>query len=411
MKLNNFIVLLFASNLLLAQHKMTAKIETVKESGLHKIVLPPEIRSFSKEELGDLRIRDAKGTEIPYYLVPQERIHKIPLFFSEYSILSKTVLPKNKTSLIFENPKTAIDAIVLCITNSDVTKPYQISGSNDQKEWFGLVNTARLDQLVNKEETLVFKTIKFPLTSYRYIKIEFDDKKTLPINVLKIGYFANKTTFNTQVEIVSKTTKILQIPTKKKTQIYVAFDYPQIVNQISLEIKQPNLFQRNARIFVNKKRAGNQKGSLFSETLANFELNSNHTNSFSIPQLFERNFFIEIDNRDNPALTVSKIRFFQNPVWVIADLKIDEKYSITTANPTLNSPEYDLENFKNSIDPNLPEAKIYDIKHLNSRKTALSKTSIWQQPWFMWLCISLGGLTILFFTGKLVKDMKKNPPN
>jgi hypothetical protein len=411
MKLNKFIVILLAANGVLAQHKTTAKIETVKENGLHKIALPPEIRSFSNEELGDFRIWDAKGTEVPYYFIPQERSTEIPLFFSECSILSKTVLPKNKTSLIFENPKTAIDSIVLCITNSDVTKPYRISGSNDQKEWFGLVNTARLDQLINKEETVVFKTINFPLTSYRYIKIEFDDKKTLPINVLKIGYFANKITFNTPVEIVPKNIKILQIPAEKKTQIYIVFDYPQIVNQISFEISQPNLFQRNARIGVNPKKAGNQKGAVFPETFTNFELNSNQKNSFSIPQLFEKNFFIEIDNRDNPALTVSKIRFFQHPVWVIADLKADEKYNITTGNPKLRSPEYDLEHFKNNIDSHLPEVKIYAIKHFNSRKTALKVTSIWQQPWFMWLCISLGGMVILYFTSRLVKDMKNNTPN
>lgn len=408
MKLNKFIVVLLAANGLLAQHKTTAKIETVKENGLHKIILPAEIRSFSKEELGDFRILDSKGTEVPYYLIPQEHIAERPHFFSECSIISKTVLPKNKTSLIFENPKTAIDSIVLCITNSDVTKPYHISGSNDQKEWFGLVNNARLDELVNKEETLVFKTINFPLTSYRYIKIEFDDKKTLPINVLKIGYFANKTTFSTQVEIVPKTTKILQIPAEKKTQIYIAFDYPQIVNQISFEITKPNLFQRNARICVNKKRAMKQKGAVFPETLTNFELNSNQKNSFSIPQLFEKKFFIEINNRDNPALTFSKIRFFQNPVWVISDLKANENYTITTGNPKLRSPEYDLENFKNSINKSLPEVKIYDIKHTAIAKINTTNKSFWQQSWFMWLCIGLGGMVIAFFTLNLVKDMKKN---
>jgi len=408
MKPNKFIVFVLAINGLFAQHKTTAKIETVQENGLHKIALSAEIRSFSKEELDDFRILDAKGMEVPYYFIPQEPSAETPHFFSECWIISKTVLPKNKTSLIFENPKTAIDSIVLCITNSDVTKPYRISGSNDQKEWFGLVNKARLDELINKEETIVFKTINFPLTSFRYIKIEFDDKKTLPINVLKIGYFASKTTFSTLLEIIPKNIKILQIPVEKKTQIYIAFDNPQIVNQISFEITKPNLFQRNAQICVNPKRARNQKGAVFPETLTNFELNSNQKNSFSIPQLFEKNFFIEIDNRDNPALTLSKIRFFQNPVWVIADLKANEKYTITTGNPKLQSPEYDLENFKNTLGNNLPEAKIYNIKHLNSQKKARNSTSFWQQSWFMWLCISLGGIVILYFTTSLVKDMKNN---
>jgi hypothetical protein len=407
MKLIKFLVFLFVSNLLLAQHKTTAKIETVKENGLHKIVLPTEIRSFSKEELGDFRILDAKSMEVPYY-ISQGNTQAVTSSFVECKIISKTVIPKNKTTLIFENPKATIEEIALSITNSDVTKTYSISGSNDQKEWFGLVNNSFLNGLENNNVTSILKPIHFPLSSYRYLKIDFNDKKTLPINVLKIGYFASKTTFNTLLEIIPKNIKILQIPVEKKTQIYIAFDNPQIVNQISFEITKPNLFQRNAQICVNPKRARNQKGAVFPETLTNFELNSNQKNSFSIPQLFEKEWFIEIDNQDNPPLTFSTIQFFQNQIAVIADLKANEKYTITTGNPELQSPEYDLENFKNSLDSTLPEAKIYDIKHLSSIENHTKNQSFWQQSWFMWLCISLGGLAILYFTSSLVKDMKNN---
>jgi hypothetical protein len=407
MKLNKFIVILFAANSLLAQHKTTAKIETVKENGLHKIILPAEIRSFSKEELGDFRILDAKGIEIPYYIF-QGNNEATSSSFSECKILSKIGIPKSKTTVIFENPKASIDEIVLSITNSDVTKTYSISGSNDQKEWFGLVNNSLLNELENSEDTSVFKTISLPLTSYRYLKIDFNNKKTLPINVLKIGYFTSKTRSPNVEEIFVKNTRILQIPAEKKTRIYINFNRPQIVNQIGFTITSPNLFQRNAQIYVNKKRQMNQKSTPFPETIFAFELSSNQKNTFSIPQLFEKEFFIEIENRDNQPLTLAKIQFFQNQVAVIADLKTNEKYTIQTGNPKLHSPEYDLENFKNSIDNNLPEAKIYDIKHISTQENQTKDKSFWQQSWFMWLCIGLGGIAIAFFTTSLVKDMKNN---
>lgn len=408
MKPNKFLFLLLAANALLAQRPTTAKIETVKENGLHKIVLPAEIRSCSKEELGDFRILDAKGIEVPYYIL-QENNEVTSSRFSECRILSKTAFPKNKTSLVFENPKISIGEIVLSIANSDVVKPYSISGSHDQKEWFGLINNSRLDGLKSSESTSVFKTISLPLSSYRYIKIDFDDKKTLPINVLKIGFFVSKTTSNILEEIATKNIKILQIPAEKKTRIYVTFDRKQILNRIGFEITNPNLFQRNARIYVNKKRAMNQKGTVFPEIVSNFELNSIQKNSFSIPQLFEKSFFIEIENRDNPPLIFSKIQFFQNQVAVIADLKANEKYTVQTGNPKLTAPEYDLENFKDSMDNNLPEVKIYDIKHAVSQKENGQEKSFWQQSWFMWLCIALAGMVILYFTSNLVKDLKNNP--
>ena len=407
MKLNKFLLILLAANGLLAQHKTTAKIETVKQSGLHKIILPSEIRSFSKEELGDFRIVDAKGNEIPYYIF-QDNKDAASRNFSECKILSKTVIPKSKTILIFENPKTSIDEIVLSITNSDVTKSYSISGSDNREEWFGLVNNSQLYGLENSQDTSVFKTIPLPLTSYRYLKIEWNDKKTLPINVLKIGFFTNLVNKSKLEEIIPKSIRLLQIPAEKKTRIDISFNRPQIVNQIGFTITAPNWFQRKAQIFVHKKRQINQKSAPFQEPVFAFELSSNKKNTFSIPQLFEKECFIEIENRDNQPLTLAKIQLFQNQIAVIADLKANEKYTIQTGNPKLNSPEYDLENFKNSINNNLPEVKIYDIKYSAAKQNQTKVRSFWQQSWFMWLCISLGGLVIAFFTISLVKDMKNN---
>jgi hypothetical protein len=407
MKLNKIIAFLLVSNLLLAQHKTTAKIEIVQENGLHKIVLPPEIRSFSKEELGDFRILNSKGQEIPYYIL-QGNTQPISNSFIECKILSKTAIPKVKTTLIFENPKTSTDEIVLNVTNSDVTKLYSISGSNDQQEWFGLVNSSRLTNLENRSATTVLKPINFPLTSYRYLKIDFNDKKTLPINVVNIGYISAQNKTITKTEITPDKIRFEQIPADKKTRISINFNRQQIINQVNFMVESPNLFKRNAAIFIHKKVQQNRKSTPFAERIFVFELNSNSNNVLAIPQLFEKEWVIEIENQDNPPLTYSKIQFFQNQIAVIADLKASEKYSITTQNPKLNSPNYDLENFRNSLESNLPEVKIYDIEHSSSLKNQTKNQSFWQQSWFMWLCISLGGLAILYFTSSLVKDMKNN---
>jgi len=65
-----------------------------------------------------------------------------------------------------------------------------------------------------------------------------------------------------------------------------------------------------------------------------------------------------------------------------------------------------LENFKSKMANNLPETTIYKINRQNSNTISVEKKSIWQQTWFMWLCISLGGISILYYSIKLVKDMK-----
>lgn len=408
MKLNKFLILFFLTNLSFAQNKTTAKIKTVANDGLYKIVLPPAIRSFSKENLSDFRVFDTKGNEVPYFIIENEK-ETFSNTFEEYSILSKTVVPKKSSSIVISNPSlTNINQISLSIANSDVVKTYSISGSDDQKEWFGLSNSQELEDLNSTDKTTVFKTISFPLCSYRFLKIDFDDKKTLPINILKAGNFNSQVQNNLLQQIIPKSISITQIPNEKKTQIHLVFDAPQVINQIAFDITKPTLYKRNASIFKNVTRKIKHKTETYQENIANFELSSDTKNTFNISEIFEKEFFIIIENQDNQPLTVSEIKCNQIPVAIIADLKANEKYTVKTGNSNLNAPQYDLSYFKNNIATTLPKTIIYGIEQTITTQNGIQEKSFWQQSWFMWLCIALGGIAILYFTASLVKDMKGN---
>ncbi|WP_264208628.1 hypothetical protein [Flavobacterium shii] len=408
MKPNKFLLLLFLVNFSFAQYNTTAKIKAAATTGLNKIILPPAIRSASKEDLRDFRIFDSKGIEVPYFIVRNEK-ETFSSTFEEYSIVSKTVVPNKSTSIIIANPSTqSINQISLFIANSDVTKNYSVSGSEDQKEWFGLSNSQKLHDLNSNDKTNVIKTISFPLSSYRFLKIDFDDKKTLPINILKAGNFNEQVKNNSLQEIVPQSSSVTQLPSEKKTKIHIIFDVPQVLNQISFDISKPAFYKRDAILYKNAIRKRKHKTETYAENITYFELNSNTKNTFNIPQIFEKEFFITISNEDNPALDVAEIKFYQIPVSIIADLNANEKYTIKTGNKNLSEPQYDLSNFKNNIATNLPQTSIYEIKQITNTDTKAQNKSIWQQSWFMWMCIVIGGIAILYFTTSLVKDMKKN---
>jgi len=405
MKFNKFIVFLFVANLSFAQNT-TAKIKTVAQNGLYKIVLPPDIRSFSNEEMSDFRIFDSKEKEVPYFLI-QNANETITNNFDEYEIISKTTVPKKNTSVIIENPsKQNYSQISLFIANSNVVKQYSISGSDDQKEWFGLSNNQELYDLSSNTETYVVKTISLPLNSYKFLKIDFNDKKTLPINVVKAGNFKSHTQNNSLLQIVPKEFTVSQLPSKKETMIRISFESPQIINQLIFEISKPNFYTRNTTVFKNEVRKIKHKTKIYPVTIANFELNSKTKNTFNIPELFVKEFFIKIENQDNQPLVITAVKCMQVPLSIVADLNANEQYTIKTGNPNLNPPDYDLSNFKNSISGNLPETSIYEIKKTNLPVNAGTNKSFWQQAWFMWICILFGAITIGYFTTSLMKDMK-----
>ncbi len=387
-----------------AQGITKAKIQTVAKNGLYKMLMPPEIRSFSKDDLSDFRIFDSKNSEVPYFIL-RGMPEKISEAFDNFRIVSKAVSSKKSTAIEIENPKTQLNGLTLWIANSEVTKKYSISGSNDQKEWFGLVNNAELSDLKSTETTAVSKEISFPLCSYRFLKIVFDDSTTLPINVLKIGNAQTHFLKGTLQEVKAKSMQITQVPTEKKTTIKVAFDYPQFIDKVGFNINKANLFKRNARVYTDKERTEKHQIVAFQEEIAKFSLISNQNNHFDIDNTKQQFLTIEIDNQDNPPLEITDIQFYQKPIFAIADLKSNEQYTITTGNPNLLPPNYDLGYFKETISDNLPEAQIIAIEHQKQGVTTEQSASFWQQPWFMWLCISIGGLMILFFSMRLIKEM------
>ena len=404
-----FIVFLILPSLLFSQDfTVEGKISGIKTNGLHSVLITPEIRSLSNENLSDIRIFDSKNRETPYFLTNDFKTTSTA--FEEYKIISKSNVPNKSSSVVFENSSNKnITELTLAISNSDVEKSYNISGSNNLSEWFGLVNNRLLYDLSDSENTFIYKNISVPNNQYRYLKIDFNDKKTLPIAVLKVGKFSSQTSSSALQEIKKEDFKIQEFPKEKKTRITFKFENSQIINQISFTIKNASLYRRTAKIIVNRSKVYKKRKKNYEEILENFELASNATNTFSIGELREKEFYIDIENQDNQPLSIAEVKLFQLPIYAVADLISGENYMLKSGNLNLLEPHYDLSSFQNSISKALPEAQITAITKIKkSQKTIVKNTDIWSQPWFMWVCIGIGGLIIFYFSLSLIKDMKKN---
>lgn len=404
-----FITSLIASSCAFSQEfAVEGKISGIQSNGLHSVLITPEIRSLSNENLSDIRIFDSKSRETPYFLTND--LKTTSTAFEEYKIISKNTVLNKSSSVIFENNSNKnLTGITLAIANSDVEKVYNISGSNDLTEWFGLVNNRLLDDLSDSENTFIYKNIPLPNNKYRYLKIDFNDKKTLPIAVLKVGKFSSQTSSSALQEIKKEEFKIQEFPKAKKTRITFKFENSQIINQISFTIKNASLYRRTAKIIVTRTEVYKKRKKNYEENLESFELTSGSTNTFSIAALREKEFYIDIENQDNQPLSISEVKLFQNPIYLVADLNSGENYTLKAGNLNLLEPHYDLSSFQNSISKALPEAQISNtIRLKKAEKLDTKNTAIWSQPWFMWVCIGIAGIIIFYFSLSLIKDMKKN---
>ena len=378
-------------------------LETVSQDSFHRILLNPNIRSVIGNNLDFVRIKDAKNNEVPYIkFIPKS----LDSDFEEFNIITKSSNDKESTFIIENKNAENIELLTLKIANNDLQKTYSISGSNDQKEWFGLVNNQQIGEMNQSGETSVEKDFTFPLNNYRFLKFVFSNKNSLPINILSFGNYKSRNQYTEKTLLQGFEQKITQNTLEKTTKIHIQFPEKQLINVIRFQITSPNFYLRNAKILVQKSRIYKNKKENYTEEFTEFQLNSKFANQFSLPDLFEKEFTIEIENQDNQPLEISKIQLFQEPISIVADLKSGEKYQIEV-DSTWVTPQYDLANFTDKIPNNLPEVKISNFeKSGNSEKSATEK-SFWQSSLFMWACIVLAVLLILYFAAGMLKDMGK----
>jgi hypothetical protein len=382
-----------------------AKIENTQKDGFYKIQITPEVLSAATDNLDFLRIQDKNKNEIPY--VVYSDTNRNPAHFEKLEIGSKVAIKDSISSFVINNYAFKDNGeLVLLITNSKINKYYNLSGSNDQKEWFGLVANQLLSNLNNESGTVVEKTISFPLNNYKFLKLDFIDKKSLPINLVSVGYFKGEKAQLENVILKDFKYQILQNKKEKKTIINFKSNNFQKVSGISFQIAT-KLYSRNAILFVNRTERLKKQTKNFRQDISNFVLKSNSSNSLFFDGIFEKDFTIEIENNDNQPLTFSKIEVLQKPLYIISDLKANEKYEVII-DSTLSKPQYDLEGFVMDFKKDYLKASISNLKKVTVTQKNASEKPFWQSKAFMWVCILFAIAIIGYFAIGLLKDMKKD---
>lgn len=400
-------ILLFAGVTFAQESVVNGEINQVKKDSLYRIHIPHNVRSYSAKDLRDFRIWDTKGNQVPYFVQPTTTYKRTNISdFTEFSIISSTIIVDSSATYIFKNPYKSIDQAALLIANYQGNKSYRLEGSNNQKQWFGIVNSGQLYQLNHPTETSVYKVIHFPLCAYQYLKVVFDDRNSLPINLLKIGKAASKTATTVTIDMEEIPVKLIEFSEKdKKTQIHVRFDRKEVINQIRIAITAPDLYSRKATLYRLQEREVKHKVESYRQRLATFSVRSDKDLIFDIPECVEKEVYVEIDNKDNPKLQISGIHFMQEPIYLVASLKKSEKYTITAGNEKLSFPDYDISSVTNTLKIELPIVQISSVVYVSPTKTIKKRISFWQQSWFMWCCIGFSALIISYFAFNLIKEL------
>ena len=385
-----------------------AIIKGVSKDSLYKIPLTPNYKKYMSADLHDMRVYDSKNKEVPY-VVLSEPLLKAKSDFVPYEIVSQKHLSSYSEIIIKNANKDKISNIAFNINNSDAYKYCSIEGSDDMKQWYSVSELQELSLAYNESYTNQYKCIYFPLNDYQYFKLTVDDWNAQPLKINSGGCFKNSVIAG-KLNDVTFTKTITEDTKTKKTVIHVMFTNNQAINRIDFKIKAPRLYMRHAIAYVNREQKMKHNTEIYKEILFEFDLKSDNVLFFDVPQLNEKEVFIEIENKDNPALEIETISCKQLASYLICDFMANQTYTLKCGNDKLKLPEYDLGNFVSQIPQLLPEAQLEPIKILNQEPKEIVKEkqkSFFETNEFLWLCLGIGSIVIVFFSRSLLKDMGK----
>ena len=147
--------------ILFGQEAKIGEIKNVQKTGLQLVLLSPQVISEAENNVDFIRINEAKSKkEVPYvvYLKPETTKKS----FLSFPIASKTKTDSLTSFVISNEKQIQLNELFVIISNSSVSKEVNISGSNDGKEWFGLVQNHLLSNLEDNKLQQVEKSIVLP---------------------------------------------------------------------------------------------------------------------------------------------------------------------------------------------------------------------------------------------------------
>ena len=402
MKKYSFLVFLFIGLNCFSQNYKGA-LNPIEKNGLHKIMLTSEIRAASKNNFNFIRIKDSLNLEVPYVL--KDYSDRLFSTFLPIKIVSNKRIKDSITAVLIENKtRKKRTNLILKIANTDISKRYDLFGSNDGKKWFGVTSNKILNLNNYDDKVARKKRINFPVNTYQFLKIVFNDKNSLPINILGVGIYKNR--FFSEDPIVLKvfSQEIIQLKDRKVTQIKFTASNKHKINSISFDITTP-FFLRNAKLIVRRKRRIKKRVKEYDEVVSNFQLSSKKENTFNVNSFNEREFIIEIENEDNPYLAIKGLKTMQKPIYIISNFKKNQQYELVI-DTTFSKPSYDLGNFISENTLNIEEAVVKHFTKVKSGATIIKKKPFWETPFFMWICIIFASFLIIYFALDLLKDVK-----
>lgn len=387
-----------------AQFRHSAVLDSVKEPGFYAIIVSPQLSTYTKTDLSDIRIADEKGQWVPHIIHYPGQNRAIDVAYFELPIIKKENA-SSKTVLIIRNPgNPPLSNLYLTLKNTAASRFAALSGSDDNKSWFSIADSLLLGQPDVFDNNKVALKISFPSVSYSYFRLAIDNGKNDPLNVLEAMNYGTALPDRVQRFIANPKASFQQKDSTGFSLIRIDNGNSFHFNKLTIHISSPRYFERKVRLYASP--VNSIYSALQTTPVANFLLSSAITNGYETPLLKNRFFYLLVENNDNPPVQVEAVSTSQQNKVLIAWLEKNKHYQLVFDNPNSVAPDYDLKRFQNLIPESVQQLNTGDIKAISTGSDMIEKKENFN--WWIWPVILVVMALLGSLTWALTKDMKKS---
>lgn len=381
---------------------------TGNKDGWNKIILPNEVFKNVENSLHDIRIfgitEQLDTIEAPYILYRQKKE-----VIDQWVIFKMINQVKNDHGYFYTfemKQPNDVNHVKLDFGQQNFNWRVNFEGSNDQNEWFSIVEDYRLVAIKNKLTDYKFTDISFPATRYKFYRLQIKNPETKPM--LKSSFLQlKKITKGIYNDFPVKNLTSKEDKKNKKTIIDFNLEQPVPVSFIEINVENDYDYYRNITVQYLADSTKTEKEWKYNyRNLSSSILNSIEPNVIKFRSKIVQKIRLVIDNQDNQPLTINQVLVKGYKHHLIARFSEPANYFLAFGNPKAKKPNYDIDNFTNNIPSLLDELKLGPIEKID--KTPLPK----QEPLFknkLWLYGIMGVIILLlgWFSLKMIQSGKQ----
>lgn len=358
-------------------------------------------RDFS--DLRIIGIKDEGDTiEVPYILkIQSDKFHSEAI---EFKLINQV---KNGSSLgyyyTFEFPDPQlINFIDLDFEKINYDWFVELEGSQDQREWFKIVENSRILSIENNFTSYSYSALTFKEVEFKYFRLFIPSSKnpylkkaSISKNIVVMGEYIIP-------EILSQT--VIENHDLRQTEIMIDLKWSSPVSYLKLNVINSFDYHRQIIFQHTTDSINNKTGWHYVySTVHNSTLTSFDNGEFRFPNTIMKNIKIVIKNGDNEFLDY-EITTIRGDVHQLVGRFIEPaNYYLLYGNKGAYVPNYDIGRFEANIPSNLVLIAIGD-EVLISKPSILDDESLFKNSIWLWTILVLIIGILGWFSLKMLKE-------